>query len=145
MNKIEQKYSYQQIQEKNKLIAEILAFEPKIEWVVENKEKGSICYSPNYWGLNFIPADQKIECEKWLNENIKNKVSKRDEENIVVAEKKYWPIFHDNWELLIKAIVKLEESGINIKLSTHREEVWNSVYEMALFIKENSVIVSKRN
>ena len=122
---LEKELGFEHLINANELIGKFLDFEPEIEWMVGTDE--SSCFHPQQLGYTH-PQEQKAYAEKWLKEQ---KEKYPDgwviQEGNKVIKREYYPQFHKDWNVLIEAVKRLKNKGINIGLSTDRDRVWKLV------------------
>lgn len=124
-NTLKKELGFEQLIKANETIGKFLDFKPEIEWMVGTEE--SSCFHPAQLGYS-CPPEQKAYAEKWLNEQ---KEKYPDgwviQEGNKVVKREYYPRFHDDWNVLMKAVQKLRDKGINTGLSTDINRVWKLV------------------
>jgi hypothetical protein len=125
MSEIEEKYDWKRIEKWNTKIGKYLDFKPSITYSVGNGK--TYCYSPSAF-LNFHPEQQRLECERWLKEqNEKYPEGWVSKENYRTIKNEYYPLFHKDWNVLVKSVLRLKQKGITIAFVPNIEIVWNEV------------------
>lgn len=128
-NELEREMGWDKLQEANILIGKTLGFTPEIEYCVGTDN--SYCYSPKNFGDYFpTPYSQKVECERWLKENKEKYPDRFNSKEVYEVQKIEWyPFFHNNWNVLMEAIVRLNKMQIEIFIVPIISQTWRRVYQ----------------
>ncbi len=125
--RLEDELGWEVVMDANDLIGKYLEFKPEIEYSVGDNE--GTCYSPKNVGDYFrYPATQKIECERFLQEQKEKYPNSWISKGNYSAQKKEWyPFFHRDFNSLIEAVKKLKAKGVEVEMSLDINELWKSV------------------
>lgn len=138
----EKRIGWKNIMAQNVAIGKFLKFKPEIEYTVSNET--SVCYSPKNVSSQFsYPEMQKIECDRWLQEN-KEKYPESwvQKENFKTTMQEWYPQFHLDWNHLMEAIKRLQiDKGVSFAITPDIFSTWETVVNMC----EKPIVVACQN